>query len=207
MPRITLQQQWDSLHERMLAVKKEHLDEFFKANHKPEAVYECNHIGEVSKKEIVSFDIQPIVAGRRVFYPYLTSGTKPKTVDVEQLERFIDCFSIGFSVLIVYSTNCGTTGMYYDRAGREEKHLAFNESDLKTLADERRELYATREGYSPCTYCRKQVPTGSMVPHKIIFQNSRWDIGKGKYVKFVDQKTNMYCSGQCGVSDQMGHEG
>jgi hypothetical protein len=46
------------------------------------------------------------------------------------------------------------------------------------------------------------------VKYEIIFQNSKPDFfSKSGYKRFVDRKTNIYCSKQCGVHDQMGHEG
>jgi len=37
--------------------------------------------------------------------------------------------------------------------------------------------------------------------------NYYYDFVKNKEKKFVDKKTNKYCSGRCGVHDQMAHEG
>lgn len=211
MPRITLQQQWDSLYnERLESVKKECLDRFFKENPKPEAVYECNNIGDILKREIVSFDVRPLVDGFKVHSPFVPTGKSPTTLNVEDLKNYIDCFSIGFTVSILYKTTFGTTGMPYSRSD-SDKNLAFNEADLKTLADERRELYAPREGFSPCTYCRKQVPTESMVEHTIIGRDRKqvWNSWKGKYESKACLVTlrMKFCSGVCAGNEQMSREG
>ena len=62
-----------------------------------------------------------------------------------------------------------------------------------------------------CARCGKE--TESPIMGKIIFMNSRQQLvrvrGKTqwKWVKFVDQKTEMFCSKECHSNEQMAHEG
>lgn len=63
-------------------------------------------------------------------------------------------------------------------------------------------------GHIRCTYCSKIVPEEKSINYTIIFQNSKPDpFSKSGYKRFVDKKTNKYCSGRCGAHDQMAHEG
>jgi len=71
-----------------------------------------------------------------------------------------------------------------------------------------RERIKLKNGHIRCTYCQKIVPESESVKYEIIFQNSRPDYNsKSGYKKFVDRKTNIYCSTKCGIHDQMAHEG
>ena len=71
-----------------------------------------------------------------------------------------------------------------------------------------RDRIKLENGHIRCTYCQKIVPESESVKYEIIFQNSKPDFfSKSGYKRFVDRKTNIYCSNQCGVHDQMAHEG
>ena len=62
-----------------------------------------------------------------------------------------------------------------------------------------------------CARCGKETNTPIM--GKIIFRNSRQQLvrvrGKTQWkgVKFVDQKTETFCSNECHSNEQMAHEG
>ncbi|WP_028983301.1 hypothetical protein [Sporolactobacillus terrae] len=57
-----------------------------------------------------------------------------------------------------------------------------------------------------CAYCREKRPLSELKKGKIIFQNSKFQFGR--WVKFVDEKTNWYCADKpCAAYDQMAHEG
>jgi len=63
-------------------------------------------------------------------------------------------------------------------------------------------------GHIRCAYCGKIVHEKKSVSHEIIFQNSKSDpYSRTGWRKFVDRKTNKYCSGKCAGNDQMAHEG
>ncbi len=62
-----------------------------------------------------------------------------------------------------------------------------------------------------CARCGKEASTPIMV--KIIFRNSRQQLvrvrGKTqwKWVQFVDQKAETFCSNECHSNEQMAYEG
>jgi len=62
-----------------------------------------------------------------------------------------------------------------------------------------------------CARCGKK--TDAPIMGKIIFRNSRQQlvrvrgITQWKWVKFVDQKTEMFCSKECHSNEQMAYEG
>lgn len=63
-------------------------------------------------------------------------------------------------------------------------------------------------GPAKCARCGKERPRNELKTGTIIFQNARPDPRTGRYKKFVDEKTNLYCAdGPCHAHDQMAHEG
>lgn len=114
----------------------------------------------------------------------LTDWADPALVDI----------MVGYS----YKQNYGTvSGAYpYPKIGGDVT-LAWDAEALAPEIERRRALYADREGHEPCTYCRKQTPSGSMVNHTIHYRDQGG----------LKKKTCRYCSPTCGGYDQMGHEG
>ena len=101
---------------------------------------------------------------------------------------------VGYSYKQTYGT---VSGAYpYPKIGGDVM-LAWDAKALEPEIERRRALYAPREGHEPCTYCRKQTPSASMVSGTIYYR----DIGG------LAQKTCRYCSPTCQGYDQMGHEG
>lgn len=103
-------------------------------------------------------------------------------------------------IMVHYSekkTYGNISGAYpYPKIG-SDAGMAWTAEALAPEIERRRALYAEREGHDPCTYCRKQTPSGSMVSRTIYYRN------RGG----LAQKTCRYCSPACGGYDQMGHEG
>ena len=64
------------------------------------------------------------------------------------------------------------------------------------------EHYAPKEGYVPCSYCRKQVPLDKVVKSTLIYR-TRDRFGKA----CVAEEVRNYCSGKCAYNDQCAHEG
>lgn len=63
------------------------------------------------------------------------------------------------------------------------------------------------EKTTKCAHCGTERPIAELKSGTIIFQNSRVD-SMGKWKKFVDRKTNLYCIDKpCHGHDQMAHEG
>lgn len=73
---------------------------------------------------------------------------------------------------------------------------SFNWDDLLVQLAANREKYVLKDGDFPCSYCGRAWPEVDAV-HREIFSRSY----KGL------RKTFRYCSEECGVYDQMGHEG
>lgn len=63
------------------------------------------------------------------------------------------------------------------------------------------DLYAPREGCTPCAYCGKQVPNDKLVKHRIIFQGL--ENGKRK----IKEQVMNFCSGECAMNEQCSREG
>jgi hypothetical protein len=79
---------------------------------------------------------------------------------------------------------------------------------LELTEIKRKEEELLNNGHIRCAYCGKVVPAKESVNYVLIFQNSRPDpFSRTGWKKFVDRKTNKYCSEECGVHDQMAHEG
>lgn len=101
---------------------------------------------------------------------------------------------VGYS----YKQTYGTVSGAYDYAKiSQEVTLAWDAEALSPEIERRRALYAPREGHDPCSYCRKQTPSVSMVSHTILYRDQG----------VVKRKACRYCSPECGSYDQMGHEG
>lgn len=63
----------------------------------------------------------------------------------------------------------------------------------------------------PCRYCRKQVPTDSLIEETIIGRGRKtvWNSWKGIYENkaCVTKERLKFCSGQCAANEQMSREG
>lgn len=134
---------------------------------------------------------------------------KPTKIDISSIERTLnenklDKKDIWINYEHVYGGGLISTGSYNYLKFKTD-FRSFDKNDLIKKAEENRMLYEPREGCVSCSYCGKVVDKDNVVKYEIIFLNSRWNGNKN--VKFVDRKTNNYCSGECGLHDQMGHEG
>lgn len=106
----------------------------------------------------------------------------------------LDDIMVGYSYKQTYGAVSGAHA--YPKIGLDAM-LAWDAEVLSPEIERRRALYAPREGHEPCTYCRKQTPSGSMVSGTILYR----DLGG------LARKTCRYCSPTCHGYDQMGHEG
>jgi methionine synthase II (cobalamin-independent) len=135
---------------------------------------------------------------------------KPTKKDIERIKNVYNDYISGVRKLnkddirIHYRYSGGTFRVSgsYKFSAIDGKKISTNLEDLSDEISRMKELYEPREGYNNCTYCRKVYPKDKVVNCKIIFQDTD-RFGK----KFVNQKTNQYCSEQCGFSDQCAHEG
>lgn len=87
----------------------------------------------------------------------------------------------------------------------DNKNVSFKKDPLLKEYEIRKkrylDLYAPREGCTPCAYCGKQVPNDKLVKHRIIFQG----LVNGKR-KLKEQVMN-FCSGECAMNEQCSREG
>lgn len=152
------------------------------------------------------------VNGVRYFSYYNYSGKKPTKIEVAELKRISETDSEYSIEKIRIHWECISNGMKSSSAIKyiELDKYCVDEDEANEIANvkllkRKREEVLLKHGHIRCTYCNKVVP-GPGVKCKIIFQNSRQDF-HGKWKKFVDEKTNIYCSNKCGGYDQMAHEG
>lgn len=201
--RLSNQQKWDNAKLQLDQLKKDALDKHFNGKQKPNIVYKATPI-DIQEIEISSIYLycrnEPSVYG------------KVTKKDVENLLDWINNFDkCKYSIHFGYSSNHTygvSSGAYSYETIEKDKNLSLNRDELIEIQKELNILYAPKDGYQPCSYCRKQTPIESMVKYKIIFQSSRPCMSsKTGYKKIIDEKINLYCSKECGVHDQMAHEG
>jgi hypothetical protein len=205
MARITLLQRWEELETKIATFKEAQINRFFETNFKPEKLYLCSQIGEIKEFPVIKFNVK--YEGVRLPCHYLK---RPTTVDVEGLNSYYEEIQNAKPIILVgYKTDYGAEGSEaYDKINGT---FAFEPSYLEERAKELKELFAPREGYSPCRYCRKQVPTDSLIEETIIGRGRKtvWNSWKGIYENkaCVTKERLKFCSGQCAANEQMSREG
>lgn len=155
---------------------------------------------------IEQYEAKPVIVTevRRYRLGFYVKGTDSRIMkkDVEEAGAVLDNWTmpalddivIGYSYQQTYGAISGAHA--YPKIGGDAM-LAWSAEALAPEIERRRELYAPRDGHEPCTYCRKQAPSASMVNHTILYRD------RGGLAR----KTCRYCSPACGGYDQMGHEG
>jgi hypothetical protein len=201
--RKTNKQKWDNLQSTLSILKSSYLNTVYPNESYPTCFYKAT-INSVEEIPVVGVTVE-------CKNEYKCFG-KITNKDLEKLEWFISNFdNIEKIIYFHYKHKLPTysiTGAETLNSIEKDKRLSFNKEELIDIQSELNEKFAPREGYTPCSYCRKQVPTSELVSYTIIFQNSKPDMfSRSGYRKFVDKKTNKYCSRQCGLHDQMAHEG
>lgn len=87
----------------------------------------------------------------------------------------------------------------------DNKNVSFKKDHLLKEYEIRKkrylDLYAPREGCTPCAYCGKQVPNDKLVKHRIILQGL--ENGKRK----IKEQVMNFCSGECAMNEQCSREG
>ena len=182
---------WNQL-EAFLQLKKDAiLQDYFKDKEKPTTIYKASTY-EINELKIIGI----FVRGKKEYY----HTDKPTKIDIEYYRDYVQKFNedekqIFFRYQEIYSNGGSATGAYKIQDIEKDKCLSFNRDELVEFQKELLEKYGAKEGYQACAYCGKQVPIESLVPYKIIFQDSKPDpYSKTGWKKFVNQKTNMYCS-------------
>ena len=210
MKKETLSQQWDALMQKLEDIEKSDIDKFFETNYKPEGFFKVEPSGNIKKIEVKDFNIRYCIDGKPIFPPFLNKGKKPSSQLVSGLLRYIENIQKCEKRIGVVYKDFGVGAYEYEDITKE-KGLSFNRTDLELEAEQRREMYAPREGYSPCQYCRKQVPTESMISSIIIGRGRSqvWNSWKGVYESkaCVTRERLMFCSSKCAGNEQMSREG
>lgn len=183
----------------------------------PKCVYEVKGNGTIQK-----MDITKVYYSKRNTKPCFY-GEKPTKIQLSKLIEYVNS-DIKYSKEFVFYSyqyftkwdykgeirNSKTTGAF-NLSEIEKYHIDINSANKdskkkKEIKERENELLAN--GHIRCPYCNIVIPESEAVSHTIIFQNSRQDpFSRTGYKKFVDKKTNKYCSGECGGNDQMAHEG
>jgi hypothetical protein len=203
MERKTLLQSWNDLEHRIKEIEREKIKSFFSQNYQPSKVYYCSRLGDINECEVMGF----FTRFTNVSRPY--SNRKPTRLQVEEFEKYVKSLETAdYKILVLYRTDSGTGNLEYDKF---TGNWAFQPSELEEKAKENKEKYAPREGYSPCQYCGKQVPTESLIKAKIIGRGRRqvWNSWKGRYEDkaCITEAYLSFCSDQCATNEQMSREG
>jgi len=190
-----------------LSIVKKREEEYIKNNvdKMPEYVYFIYPTGKIRKLQITYISY----SNRLYFY-----GKKPTRDDVKKINDYVidnspmtlDNVHVGWKS-IGEKYNSSSAFKYTER----DQYLSKQEVEIKSKEATKKkedEEILLNNGHIRCVYCNKVVPEKDSISHTIIFQNSRQDpYSRTGWKKFVDRKTNKYCSGKCGGNDQMAHEG
>ncbi len=173
---------------------------------RPKVLYDVQRNGEVS--ELLITDIS--------YYRYINfRGKKPTKIEVAEVKKLSET-NLSHDIKKIFIRWESHSGKYKSTAATKyvemDKHYLSKE-DAESVSSVikikiGRDKIKLKNGHIRCTYCQKIVPESESVKCQIIFQSSRPDFNsRSGYKKFVDKKTNIYCSNKCGGHDQMAHEG
>ena len=102
---------------------------------------------------------------------------------------YVDCKDLDKKTSILFD---------YNRDFLENRTASFSMEEMRPRIDRLQEeyeaMYAPREGYTPCAYCRKQTPNDKLVKRNI------YTYGGVPVAKY-------FCSAECAINEQMAHEG
>ena len=102
---------------------------------------------------------------------------------------YVDCKDLDKKTSILFD---------YNRDFLENRTASFSMEEMQPQIDRLQEeydaMYAPREGYSPCAYCKKQTPDDQLIYRDI-------------YLYRGGPARMAFCSYECAVYEQMAHEG
>jgi len=163
--------------------------------------FDCSPVGNVFNIEITGLQYR---YPRRISLFY---GDKPTKEEVKRIAEFSQSdFQYKRGEIMIYYTEKHEK---YECSGAVSlKEHEENQRWLSTIQEAKNKAKAVKKereererllnnGHIACHYCGKIVPENQAVNYKII---SYANYGKAG-------KMGQYCSGDCGVSDQMAHEG
>ena len=162
----------------------------------PQKVYEVTPMGIIRVREITGYTY------KQIYY----AGKRPSREKIEELRKLVDtiefvCDQIMMRYTTVYIKH-SVSGAFTFKDLHENKNLFVNKTDAEICAEVRqekheKEIKMLENGHFRCNYCMKVVPNEDEVLRTII--NIKMYGRNGRQFS--------YCSGQCGVHDQMAHEG
>lgn len=195
-----LSDKWDKLIIELNEIKKQKIEEFKTNNYIPDKFY------KPQADKIITYNITDINVRVKGFNYHPRYYKKVTKRDLEGLTKHINDIKTGeLNYLLNYEyfvpvkitgaflfneTILSESGTYYNKSNN--LYSSLEEAEQKHL--ELKEIYGFREGYKPCSYCRKQVKIENLIHNKIYIRNSGWvDMG--------------FCSTECTSYEQMSREG
>ena len=208
--KINLSEQIKELIELDKKNKESHLVEFFKNTIKPEKLFKMNNVGEIKEIQLLGFSIGFSKDGRFIYPPYYNIEKRPSKNLISEYLEYIEKTKKSEVVVFVDYKDFGR-GSFKFKELVENKLFSFNEEDLKEESIRRKEVYGSREGFTPCGYCGKQTADSELIERTIIGRGRKevYNSWKKRYEsKACVTETKMkFCSAQCAGNDQMSREG
>ncbi len=201
----TNQQQWDEAQLILNSKKEAFINETFNGKDKHNVVYEAD------AKGINAIEISSIKVHAKVEPSYYK---KPTAKDIAALWDYIEAFENTEKEIFIHYTRkyeAYSSSGAFKLSQIGEGRLSFYHDDLIPIHKELNEKYAPRDGYSPCAYCRKQVPNETLIKKKIIGRGRKqvWNSWKSRYESkaCITEEYLEFCSATCAGHEQMSREG
>lgn len=170
----------------------------------PEKIYEVCKNGEIKELSVTD-----VYCSNKLHH-----GDKVTRKQVEEIKKYYDNpQELSISDIRIGWTRkdnigiCSSAIKFKELDGKYFTDIkkAKEEADkLSVIAKKEEDLLASGD-YVRCAYCSKIIAIKDAYSSSLIFQNSKFD--GYRTIKFVDSKTNLYCSSKCASYDQMAHEG
>ena len=132
----------------------------------------------------------------------LYKTAKITKLDLDELATYVTNYEpsedkVMFMCTLINTTNTGTTTTGYKLKDvwddLNHPNLSFDIDKVVMYRRILEEKYAPKDGHSACDYCRKQVPTQTMIKRHIFSRPREYD--------------GLFCDGACAAYAQMGSEG
>lgn len=197
----TNQAKWDHWKTILTQKDKEYIDSIYPESEHPDVFYEVTPNGTLKQNSVTGVACSHI---RKI--PYVQSNKKPTKIQVAELIEYVENVSYDPSMILIHwerqeSGWKSTSAVKFTELDSSSRFVDYEAA--KRVADERRELFESNKAkieagtHVKCSYCPKLVPIEEAVDYKII-----------SYASYGPQgRVNKYCSRQCGIHDQMAHEG
>lgn len=188
--RITLLDQWNQINQRIDDISQEFIDKYYEGREKPSVIYFLQSYQGIAEQKVTGFSIY------RQGRPYL-SGQRPTKILLDELWKWSEAFIPEIKeICIHYECSSSKAKGAHKLEQIDDRRLSYTREALLPALQELKDKYEPREGHTACAYCRKQTHNESMVDYTVIAR---------QYPGM--KKTSKYCSKNCGINDQMAHEG